>query len=57
MAVAHRILKAIYAIIKRGEEYKELGEEYLAKKNAKSKVAILKRQARELGYQLVPITD
>jgi transposase len=57
VAIAHRILKAIYAIIKHGEQYKELGEEYLAKKNAKNKIAILKRQAKELGYQLAPITD
>ena len=57
VAVAHRILKAIYAIIKHGEEYKELGEDYLSQKNAKNKIATLKRQAKGLGYKLVPITD
>ena len=55
MAIAHRILKAIFAIIKHGEEYKELGEDYLSKKNVKSKINNLKRKAKELGYVLVPV--
>ncbi|OKY76056.1 MAG: hypothetical protein BM485_05290 [Desulfobulbaceae bacterium DB1] len=55
VAIAHRILKAIYAIIKNGEEYKELGEDYLSRKNAENKITILKRKAKELGYELVPI--
>jgi transposase len=54
VAIAHRILKAIYAIIKHGDEYKELGEDYLSKKNATNRVAVLKRRAKELGFELVP---
>jgi transposase len=54
VAIAHRILKALFAIIKHGESYRELGEEYLAKKNTKSRVSILRKQARKLGYDLVP---
>lgn len=57
MAIAHRILKAIYAIIKHGEEYKELEEDYLSKKNAKNKISTLKRQAKGFGYKLVSVTD
>lgn len=56
VAIAHRILKAIYAIIKNGEEYKELGEDYLSKKSARNKVTVLRRKARELGFDLVPVT-
>ncbi len=52
VAIAHKIVKAIYAIIKHGEEYKELGKDYLAKK---SKMSILKRRTKELGFNLVPI--
>jgi transposase len=55
VAIAHRILKAIFAIIKDGEEYKELGEDYLSKKNAKNKLNNLKRKAKELGFDLVPV--
>lgn len=55
VAIAHRILKAIYAIIKHGEEYRELGEDYLSRKSAVNKILILKRKAKELGYELVPV--
>jgi hypothetical protein len=48
--------KAIYAIIKNGEEYKELGEDYLGKRNARKKMTILRRKAKELGFALVPVT-
>jgi len=50
------VLKAIYAIIKNGEEYKELGEDYLGKRNARKKMTILRRKAKELGLALVPVT-
>jgi transposase len=56
VAIAHRILKAIYAIIRNGEKYKELGEDYLSKRSVKNTVTILRRKARELGFDLVPIT-
>ena len=55
VAIAHKILKAIYAIIKNGDEYRELGEDYLHKRNAVNNVNILKRKAKELGFELVPI--
>ncbi len=56
VAIAHKVLKAIYAIIKNGEHYKELGEEYLSKRNARNKMTILRRKARELGFDLVAVT-
>lgn len=56
VAIAHRILKAIYSIIRNGEKYKELGEDYLSKRSVKNTVTILRRKARELGFDLVPIT-
>lgn len=55
VAIAHRVLKAIYAIIRHGEQYKELGEDYLSKRNARNKITILRRKARELGFELVPV--
>lgn len=56
VAIAHRILKALFAIIKHGESYRELGEDYLTNKNKKSRVSILRKQAKKLGYDLVPAT-
>ncbi len=53
VAVAHSIVKGLYHIIKFGESFKDLGEEYLAKKNQNKKLCRLKKQARQLGFELV----
>ena len=55
IAIAHRIIKALFFIIKEGQEYRELGEDCLQKKNKKSKVIKIRRKAKELGFKLVPI--
>jgi transposase len=54
IAIAHRILKAIYYIIKDGTRFRDLGEEYLRCRSKAVKLLQLKKQARVLGYQLVP---
>jgi len=56
IAVAHRILKAIYRIIKEGAHFRDLGEEYLTLRNKSKKVQRLKKQAQMLGFELVPQT-
>jgi len=53
IAIAHRLLKAIYVIIKKGETFKDLGEDYLVRINTEARVARLQRNARQLGYELV----
>ena len=53
IAIAHRILKAIYAIIKLGSRYRELGEHYLDRQTQARRLAKLKMEARQLGYKLV----
>lgn len=54
VAIAHRILKALYFIIKHGAAYKELGGEYLEERRLKRKMSFLVRQAKALGYELTP---
>lgn len=54
VAIAHRILKAVYFIIKHGAVYKELGGEYLEERRLKRKMSFLVRQAKALGYELTP---
>ncbi len=54
VAIAHRILKAIYHMIKHGAIYKELGGEYLEERRQKKKMSFLIRQAKSLGYELTP---
>lgn len=53
IAIAHKLLKAIFHIIKYRQHFKELGESYLSEKQKKRKIYALKRQAQLLGYQLV----
>jgi len=54
MAIAHRILKAIYHVIKHGEKFKDLGEDYLNDLHKKSKIDYLIRQAGKFGFKLMP---
>ena len=56
VAIAHRIIKALFFIIKEGQEYRELGADYLEKKSKKSKLIRIRRNAKEFGFKLVPIT-
>lgn len=54
VAIAHRILKAIYFIIKHGATFKELGEGYLKERRRKTKMSYIIQQAKELGFELKP---
>lgn len=54
VAVAHRILKAVFHVLKFGRPYNELGEGYLIQLNNKARLHSLHKQAEKLGYMLVP---
>lgn len=54
VAIAHRMTRAIYHIIKYRVPYKELGEQYLPERNKAKKLSSLQQQAKLLGFQLVP---
>ncbi len=53
IAIAHKILKAIYHIMKEGVHYEELGEDYLGKRNMDAQLARLKKMAERYGMELV----
>jgi transposase len=55
VAVAHRILKAVYHVIKDGKSFKDLGEDYLVKLNKEGKLKYLRKQAALLGFALMPL--
>ncbi len=57
VAVAHRILTAIYHVVKHGVSFKGLGEAYLLNLNRKSKLKYLRKQASLLGFELTPPTS
>lgn len=49
VAVAHTILVIVYQVLKKGEKYKELGGDYLDKRNQEHKSKRLIRQLESLG--------
>jgi len=55
VAVAHRLLKAIYHVIKDGAPFRDLGEGYLLNLNKQSKLKYLRKQAALLGFELTPV--
>jgi transposase len=54
-AIAHRIGKAIYHIVKEGQEFKDLGLDYLSGRNQQAKLKRLKNMAKSMGYTLAPV--
>jgi len=54
VAIAHRISKAIYNIIKNGDTFKDLGEDYLTAQTRQRSINNIKQRAKQLGYELVP---
>ncbi len=57
IAVAHKILKAIYHVLKDGVHFKDLGETYLLERNREAKIKYLTWQASLIGYELVPLNQ
>jgi transposase len=55
VAIAHRLLKAVYYIIKEGRHFRDLGKDYLTRKHQTGKLGSLKKQAQLLGYELTPL--
>ena len=54
VAIAHRLARALFQIIKHGERYRELGEGYL-KSRKRTSLRALRNQAQSTGFQLVPV--
>jgi len=54
VAIAHRISKAIFNIIKHGDTFKDLGENYLTAQTRQRTINNIKQRAKQLGYELVP---
>lgn len=53
-ALAHKLAKLIYIMLKYGHEYVEKGVEFYEEMYQKRREASLKKKAKEMGYDLVP---
>src|ERR1700722_1483319 len=54
-ALAHKLAKLIYMMLKYGHEYVEKGVEFYEEMYKKRRESSLKKKAKELGYILVPV--
>lgn len=54
-ALAHKLAKLIYIMLKYGTEYVEKGTEYYEVMYKKRQEASLEKKAKQLGYKLVPV--
>jgi transposase len=54
-ALAHKLAKLIYVMLKYGGEYVEKGVEFYENMYRKRREASLKQKAKEFGYKLVPM--
>lgn len=55
-AIAHKLAKAVYYVLKNGQDYHELGEDYLDQRNKSAKLNRLRAQAKAMGFVLIPVT-
>ena len=53
VAIASKILKAIYHIIKHKAEFIDLGETYITERRKNAKLKFLNKQAKKFGYTLI----
>lgn len=55
-AAAHKLARLIYAMLTRGQEYTDQGQEVYEERYRQRVVANLSRRAQQLGLKLVPET-
>lgn len=52
-ATAHKLAKIIYAMIKQGVEYREIGEDFYERTYNQRRLKALQRQAKDMGFELI----
>jgi len=56
-AAAHKLARLIYAMLTRGQEYTDQGQDYFEERYRQRVMASLSRRAQQLGMRLVPETQ
>jgi transposase len=57
VAVAHRLVEIIYNVLKKGQEYRELGEDYLDRQDRERLKARLLKRLDKLGVKVTVVED
>jgi transposase len=53
-AMAHRLARLVYRILKYGQQYVDKGAEYYEQRNRQQQIEYVKRKAAQLGLQVTP---
>ena len=56
-AAAHKLARLIYAMLTKGEEYTDAGQDYFEERYRQRVLRNLTERARKLGMQIVPVTQ
>src|SRR5713226_2668592 len=54
-AMAHRLARLVYRMLKYGQQYVDKGAEYYERRNRQQQIEFLKKKAARLGLQLTPV--
>jgi transposase len=53
-AMAHRLARLVYRMLKCGQQYVDKGAEYYERRNRQQQVEFLRKKAARLGLQIIP---
>jgi hypothetical protein len=53
-AMAHRLARLVYRMLKYGQHYVDKGAEYYERRNRQQQIEFLRKKAARLGLQLAP---
>jgi len=56
-AAAHKLARLIYAMLTRGEEYTDAGQDYFEERYRERVLRNLTERAKKLGMQIVPVAQ
>ena len=54
MAMAHRLARLVYRMLKYGQHYVDKGAEYYQRRNRQQQIELLRKKAARLGLQVTP---
>jgi hypothetical protein len=56
-ALAHRLARLVYRMLKYGQHYVDEGAEYYDQRNRQQQIEFLKKKAAQLGIEVAPVRE
>jgi hypothetical protein len=54
-AMAHRLARLVYRMLKYGQQYVDKGAEYYEQRYRQQQIEFLRKKAMKLGFQVTPV--